>query len=125
MIQQVAHLRSQNERLATLLQQERQTSTRLRDDLVSQITNLLTGFTTAQSASLDKAVRDIQTENDEGVVASQDSMMMYKQANDSAGERSTQYRKDLELVRGSHLTNREDAGKVCHIEQVVGLHNFN
>jgi hypothetical protein len=117
--QQVARLRSQNERLAELLQQEQQTSARLRDDLVSQITSLLTGFTTAQTASLDKAMRGIQTENNKGIVASQDTMSSYSEAAAMAGQRSTQYRKDLEVIRGSHATNREDAGKVCVRVQVA------
>jgi hypothetical protein len=39
-------------------------------------------------------------------------MTAYSEAAVLADQRSTQYRKDLEVIRGSHATNREDAGKV-------------
>jgi hypothetical protein len=61
---------------------------------------------------LDKAIRGVQTENDEVVLASRNAMTTYSEAAVLADQRSTQYRKDLEVIRGSHATNREDAGKV-------------
>lgn len=50
-------------------------------------------------------------------------MTTYSEAAVLADQRSTQYRKDLEVIRGSHATNREDAGKVrAYVEDAQGSH---
>ena len=110
---QIARLRTQNERLTQLLQEEQQTSTRLRNDLVSQITSLLTGFTTAQSASLNKAVSEISSVNDQSVTALNSALASYDGEADLASQRSNQYRVDLDLIRKAQTSNRADATKVC------------
>jgi len=106
-------MRTQNERLAQLLQEEQQTSTRLRNDLVSQITSLLTGFTTAQSASLNKAVSGISSANSQGITALDETLATYDGEADLAAQRSNQYRVDLDLIRKAQASNRADATKVC------------
>jgi kinesin family protein 11 len=112
-VTQVARLRAQNDRLTELLEEEQQTSTRLRNDLVAQITSLLTGFTNAQSTSLDKAISGISSVNNQGITALDHALTSYKSGAELAAQRSDQYRVDLDLIRKTQASNRADATKVC------------
>jgi replication initiation and membrane attachment protein DnaB len=111
---QVQGLRHQNEQLAAMLEQEQITSAKLKEDLVTQITGLLTGFTAKQSQTMKTAVDAIRGKNDLGVESSRQIMARYDAEAEQAARRSTQYREDLSSVKRSAASSREDAQKVSY-----------
>lgn len=64
---EISRLRAQNVLLAKLLTDEKAKTAHLRTELVSNLTNLIVGFTDAQDASWSGVMAKVQAENEEGV----------------------------------------------------------
>lgn len=113
--QEVARLKAQNDSLAQMLLAERETSTRLKDDMITQFTQMINGYSTGQSDRLQSIVGQVQTVNSEAVRTANKAMERYEtEAGESSG-RADQYLKDLDDIRQSNANHREDAKKVCRV----------
>lgn len=64
---EIARLRQQNQQLTQLLIDKDTETTKLREDLIAGVTNLITGATDAQNTSLRSAIGKIQAGNDAGL----------------------------------------------------------
>jgi kinesin family protein 11 len=63
----MARLRAQNELLSRMLAEEKSKTAKLRDGLISNLTNLVVGFTDAQDASWSSAISQVQAGNKSGI----------------------------------------------------------
>ncbi|KAJ9110454.1 hypothetical protein QFC19_001580 [Naganishia cerealis] len=101
----------ENQQLTDLLNSEKKNSTRLREDLVAQISTLLLNFTLAQSQSLDTAMTPVLKQN----TTSMDSLGSFKQDYDVLAEvsrqRARQHEADLEIVREANIAARQEGHK--------------
>lgn len=110
--QEIQRLQKQNNNLSIMLQAEKENSNKLRDNLVSQITALLTGFTTAQDQSLSTAVASIQSDNETGCSTLNGFVRDYSSGFSVSEKRGKHYSDDLDMVRAAASAQREEAVQV-------------
>lgn len=105
-------LRTQNHKLALLLASERDTSARLRENMVAQIASLLSGFTQAQDERLQVAIAEVTQDNENGMSQLDTQERIYGGKFNDMAKRAEQYVEDMDTVKAAGLEHARHAEQV-------------
>lgn len=98
--------------LAQMLSDEKTKTKRLRSELISNLTNLITDFTDTQDESWSAAVADVQSGNEAAAVDMQSFVVNAEASWQSGTKRKADLDEELDMAHGTSSKQREAAQTV-------------
>lgn len=109
----MSRLRAQNAHLSRMLSDEKAKTAKLRTDLISNLTNLVVGFTDAQDASWSDAIEGVQSANDNGIADMERFSMVTDTRFAESSSRNRKIQDDLVLAETSSNKQQAAGREVC------------
>jgi kinesin family protein 11 len=109
---EIVRLRAQNDMLTRMLSDEKAKTTKLRTELVQNLTNMIVGFTDAQDASWTQAVGSVQKANEEGMGEMEKYGDLVEEDWEEKVGRSQAVEEDLRSLQGTAKKQRIDGQSV-------------
>jgi len=116
---EIRRLRAQNDMLTRMLSEEKTKTSKLRTELVQNLTNMIVGFTDAQDASWTTAVEGVKMANEEGMGEMERYGDLVEEDWEEKVGRAEVVEKELQGAQGSSKRQRVDGQHVspsCEFE---------